>query len=128
MNTSLLKATSRFSVNVPQAALLSENLVSLSDRQTRLEEIELTLEEIFGVENQLGMLQMIKVHNMQREIEKIKKKYKNKDAIMITLDAVRISHFQERIEAIYMETKPTKEALFYAEKLMQEQEELLALL
>ncbi len=128
MNTSLLKATSRFSVNVPQAALLSENLVSLSDRQTRLEEIELTLEEIFGVENQLGMLQMIKVHNMQREIEKIKKKYKNKDAIMITLDAVRISHFQERIEAIYMETKPTKEALLYAEKLMQEQEELLALL
>jgi len=128
MNTLFSKSTSRFSVNVPQSVLFSDNLVSLSDKQTRLEEIELALESIFAVENQLTVLETIKVQNMQREIAKIKQKYQNSQRIMTALDTLRIQHFQERIEAIYMENKPSQAEFIYAEQLLKEQEALLALL
>ena len=128
MNTSFSKSTSRFSVNVPQSVLFSDNLVSLSDKQTRYKEIELALESIFGVDGQLTTLQTIKVHNMQREIAKIKQRYAGTGRIMIALDELRISNFEERIEEIYMENKPTQEEFIYAERLLKEQEELLAIL
>ncbi len=128
MNTSFSKSTSRFSVNVPQSVLFSDNLVSLSDKQTRYKEIESALESIFGVEGQLTTLQTIKVHNMQREIDKIKQRYAGTERIMIALDELRISNFEERIEEIYMENKPSQEEFIYAERLLKEQEELLAIL
>ena len=128
MNTLFSKSTSHFSVNVPQSVLFSDNLVSLSNQQTRFEEIESALESIFGVEGQLTTLQTIKVHNMQREIDKIKQRYAGTERIMIALDALRISNFEERIEEIYMENKPSQEEFIYAERLLKEQEELLAIL
>ncbi len=128
MNNLSSKLASRFTVNVPQSVLFSDNLVSLSDTKTRLEEIELVLENIFAAENQLTILQTIKVHNMQKEIDKINQKYIDTKHIMIALDELRISNFQERIEAIYVANKPSQKEFIYAETLMQEQEELLAFL
>ncbi len=128
MNNLFSKSASRFSVNVPQSVLFSDNLVSLSDKQTRIQEIEFALERIFAVENQLTILETIKVQNMQREIEKIKQKYAETNRIMIALDELRISNFQERIEAIYVENKPTSKEFIHAERLMQKREELLAFL
>lgn len=114
-----------FSVNAPESSLFSKNLTSLSDKRTRLTEIEYALEGIFAVENQLTTLQTIHVINMQREIDKIEQKYHDRDCAMIELDMLRISHFNERIEKIYMENKPNSKEFIYAERLMQEQEELL---
>ncbi len=125
MNYSTSKLASRFSVNVPQSVLFSDDLVSLADKQTRIQELESALESIFAVENQLTILETIKVQNMQREIDKINQKYAETNRIMIVLDEQRISNFQERIEAIYLENKPTSKEFIQAERLMQEREQLL---
>lgn len=119
------KSTSNFSVNVPQSVLFSENLVSLSQNKSRLEEIEFALEGIFGVEKLLTTLQSIQVHNMHREIDKINQKYVTTNRIMIEMDVLRVTRFQERIEAIYAENEPTKKEFIYAESLLQEKERLL---
>ncbi len=119
------KSTSSFSVNVPQSVLFSKNLVSLSESRSRLEEIEFALESIFGDEKLLTIFQSIQVHGMYREIEKINQKYASKDLIMLPLDALRLTHFQERIEAIYAENEPTKKEFIYAESLIEEKERLL---
>lgn len=125
MSNIFSKSTSNFSVNVPQSVLFSKNLVSLAQSRSRLEEIDFELEGIFGVEKLLTTLQSIEVHNMYREIDKINLKYASTNHTMIPMDALRVSCFLERIEAIYLENEPTKKEFIYAESLMQEKERLL---
>jgi len=119
------KSTSNFSVNVPQSVLFSDNLVSLSENRSRLEEIECALEGIFAVEKTLTTTETMQIHNMNREIAKINKKYASNSRIMIPMDALRLTHFQERIDAIYTENEPTNKEFIYAEVLIEEKERLL---
>ena len=119
--------TSSFSVNAPQSSLFSEKLVSFSPYISRLEEIEIELENIFAVEKYLSYVKRLQVYNMQLQIDKIKAKYSAKNPIMIPLDEMRILGFQERIEAIYAENEPTRHDFMRAEALMAEKEALVDL-
>ena len=119
--------TSSFSVNAPQSSLFSEKLVSFSPYISRLEEIEIELENIFAVEKYLSYVKRLQVYNMQLQIDKIKAKYSTDDSIMIPLDEMRILRFQERIDALYAENEPTRHDFIRAEALMAEKEALLDL-
>jgi hypothetical protein len=114
-----------FSLNVPESATFSDRLVSFAPYMSRIEEIDLALENIFAEERYLSYVQQLKIKNMQLQIDKIKNKYLQKAQKMNPLDALRLTHFQERIDAIYAENEPTSQDFIQAELLMQEKERLL---
>ena len=119
------KSTSSFSVNVPQSVLFSNRLVSLSENRSRLQQIESELEGIFGVEKMLTSIETMHLHNMNREIAKINEKYASNARCMTPIDALRLTHFQDRIDAMYADNEPTEKEFIYAESLMIEKENLL---
>lgn len=111
-----------FSINVPQSALFSQNLVSLSANSTRLEAIDRELDAIFSIEKKLSRIDQLHIHNMQLLMHKIEAKYSESKAEMIPLDMMRLARFQERIDAVYVQYEPTKRDFLYAESLMEEKE------
>jgi hypothetical protein len=118
-------STSSFSLNVPESVLFSERLVSFSPYMSRLEEIDLALENIFAEEKYLSYVKQLQITNMQLHMDKIRNKYIQTPRTITPLDALRLTHFQERIDAIYAENEPTSEDFIQAELLMKEKEMLL---
>jgi len=92
----------------------------------RLEEIDIALENIFCDKKYLSSLKQIKIAKMRLRIQKIKAKYAVSKRKMLPLDEMRIVHFQERIDTIYLENEPTSSDFLYAESLLLEKERLLA--
>ena len=121
-----LKSTSSFHVNVPTSVLFSEKLQSLSSQMSRIEEIEMVIEDIFAVEKHLSPADIMHISNMQLQMEKILSKYPDDIEEMIPLDEMRLLHFQERIDAIYADNEPASRDFIYAEKLLEEREEILS--
>ncbi len=117
--------TSSFSLNVPESVLFSDRLVSFSPYMSRIEEIDLALENIFAEEKYLSHVKRLQIRNMQLQMDKIRNKYIQTPRKMNPLDALRLTHFQERVDAIYMENEPTSQDFMKAELLMQEKERLL---
>jgi hypothetical protein len=92
---------------------------------SRIEEIDLALENIFAEEKYLSHVKRLQIRNMQLQMDKIRNKYMQTPRKMNPLDALRLTHFQERVDAIYMENEPTSQDFMKAELLMQEKERLL---
>jgi len=111
--------------NLTESTLLSERLVSFMPYMSRLEEIDLALEGIFSQEKYLPYVKQLQISNMQLQMDKIRNKYIQNPREMSPLDALRLTHFQERIDTIYTENEPSSKEFMQAELLMQEKQTLL---
>jgi len=110
---------------VTESSLLLDKSVSFMPHLSRLEEIDLALENIFSHEKYLPYVKQLQIRSMQLQMDKIRNKYIQKPRKMSPLDALRLTHFQERVDAIYVENEPTSKDFMQAELLMQEKEGLL---
>jgi len=121
-----ISSVHNFNTSSAQQSFFSESYISNSAVSSRIAEIDALLENIFSVDKRLSPVVKHQVLGMQREMGKIHAKYNKTDKEISPLDALRLLHFQERIDALYGACEPSSKDFIYAEALIEERAKLLA--